>query len=320
VIGPFAACTRCESAVDRGDDRCAVCGLVVSDSGPADLPVTAVEVLRCDGCGAAVSYSVEAGAPQCAFCGSTLHLEAPEDPLEQAQLLVPFTVRRSQAEEVFGQWLGSLGWFRPMDLKPASRLETMRALWWTGWVIEADALVSWAADSDVGAGRADWAPHVGRAEMRIEDVVAPSSRGLTDDETRSLLDSYDLDSAVDPHLVVGPDGAVERFELLRSEARRHVRSVIDSVVDDRLRSGVIPGRRFRNVRAEVLLRRLSARRMGLPAWVIAYRYRGRLHRFVLSGQDPDRRMGDAPISVAKIVLTMTAGVIALISLLTLLLG
>ena len=56
-----------------------------------------VEVLRCEGCGAAVSYSEKARAPKCAFCGSVLHLETPSDPMEQTRHFLPFTVTRSQA-------------------------------------------------------------------------------------------------------------------------------------------------------------------------------------------------------------------------------
>ncbi len=318
VTDSTALCTRCDSACELGDDRCAVCGAVVPGGGLIDLPVTAVEVLRCDGCGAAVSYSVPAGAPSCAFCGSVMHLEAHGDPLEQAERLLPFTVDRGQAEEVFREWLGGLGWFRPSDLSAASRLESMQALWWVGWSFNAEALVSWAADSDVGAGRADWAPHVGRTKMAFERVVSPASRGLTEAEALRLIDTYDLETAAKPDSINGPDGAVERFEVRRSHARRHVASVIDRLVEDRLRSGVIPGRRFRNVTAAVLARRLVTHRLGFPAWVIAYRYRDVAHRFVLSGQDPACRMGDAPTSVAKVLLAVLGVALGLVGLATLL--
>lgn len=314
---PAAACNRCRSECEPEDDRCPVCGLVIPARGVADLPVTAVEILRCEGCGAAVSFSVPEGAPSCAFCGSVMHVEAPEDPLEQAGWLVPFTVSRARAQEVFGEWLGSLGWFRPADLRSESRCESVQALWWVGWVFDVDVLVSWAADSDLGTGRADWAPHVGRTEMVFEDVVSPASRGLTEDEAVRLIESYDLETAVAGGLD-GPDGSVERFEVRRSHARRHVASVISRLVEDRLRQGIIPGRKFRNVRAEVLARRLVTRRMGFPAWVIAYRYRGRLHRFVLSGQDPQCRVGDAPVSAGKVLLTILAAALGLMAILVLL--
>jgi hypothetical protein len=115
-----------------------------------------------------------------------------------------------------------------------------------------------------------------------------------------------------------PEGVVERFEVRRSQARRHVTAMIERLTLERLHQGVIPGRRFRNESIEVLARRLVTRRLGFPAWMFAYRYRGTAYRFVISGQDPECRLGDAPISVGKIALTVTAGLAALLGLLAVL--
>ena len=79
-------CTRCESPLEHGDLRCAVCGA----RAPAVLPdanrSVAVEILRCKGCAAAVTYSAELQAAHCAFCDAVLELERIEDPLEQTHL------------------------------------------------------------------------------------------------------------------------------------------------------------------------------------------------------------------------------------------
>jgi hypothetical protein len=311
-------CSRCESRLERGDLRCPVCRLASPFAEPQDMDTTSIEVLRCGGCGAAVSYTIDAAAPQCAFCGSVTELETPEDPLEQVEHTLPFTVDRVRAEAIFRDWLRGLGWFRPSDLRSRHRLESMRGLWWVGWVVDATALVSWTADSDAGTGRADWAPHSGRVTMTIDDMVSPASRGLTDSETERLLVSYDLSTAADEP-VQSEDGAVvERFDVPRSHARRHVAAEIDRRVRSELVEGVIPGNRFRNVNAAVLARGVSTRRIGFPAWVIAYRYRRKLYRFVLSGQDPTCLMGDAPISAAKVVVAILGGIVGLLALLAVL--
>ncbi len=306
-----ATCGRCRSPFEREDLRCPICGMAAPAEVAEDVPEAVVEVLRCDGCGAAVSYDITARAPRCAFCGSVTHLEVPGDPVDQAEEFVPFTVHRERAEQVFRDWLGNLGWFRPSDLRSASRLETMRPLMWVGWVFDADALVSWTADSDVGTGRADWAPHSGQTEMVFDDIIGSASRGLTDSETSELMGSYDLSTAaVDPP-DEPPDAVVEQFELPRSSARRQVRILIRQLVAQRLENGHIPGSRFRNLNTSIVLRSLTTRRVAFPAWVIAYRYRRRLFRFVLSGQDADCLMGEAPLSTVKIVLAILGAIAAL---------
>ena len=318
MTAPADLCRRCLSPFEDGDLRCAVCGHAAPAAVRDDLPEATVEVLRCEGCGAAVSYSVRARAPQCAFCGSIVHLEVPEDPLEQAALIVPFTIDRSRAEDSFRLWQGSLGWFRPPDLRSASRLETLRALWWVGWAFDVDALVSWTADSDAGASRADWAPHAGRTELNLDGIVVSASRGLTARETSRLLPSYDFGSAREREPGGEPEAVVEHFELRRAAARRQVRSELERLVAERLRNGVIPGSRFRNLHTSVLARRLVTRRLGFPAWVIAYRYRGVTYRCVLSGQDAACLVGEAPISVGRVLLAVLGGLLGLLGLVGLL--
>jgi len=312
------SCGRCESAFEAGDIRCAVCGNVAPEVVRRDAPDATVEVLRCSGCGATMTYSVAARAPMCAFCGSTLQLEARGDPLEETQLFLPFTVSRGRAEEAFREWLAGLGWFRPGDLRSASRLESLTATWWVGWAVDARVRASWTADSDVGAGRADWAPHAGQTELEFDDLVVAASRGLSGEETAGLLPSYQLGSARPADPDPPADAVVERFDMRRTAARQAVRLQLRRLVDDRLRRGVIPGRRFRNVHTALLVRGLVTRRLGFPAWVAAYRYRGVAHRFVLSGQDADCRLGDAPISALRVVAAVAAAVLGIAALIAML--
>jgi hypothetical protein len=311
MTNPLAACTRCSSPLERGDLRCPICNAAAPRTAGDDDERTSVEVLRCGGCGAAVSYDVHARAPACAFCGSVMHVEIPEDPPEQTQHVVPFTVDRAQAEASYRRWLGGLGWFRPSDLGAASRLETMTPLWWVGWVFDAEAAVTWAADSDAGAQRADWAPHSGQTAFVFENVVVSASRGLSASETDALIPTYDLESATSPPDDQAPGTTIEHFDMPRSSARRRVAAHIGSLVKRRLERDAVPGSRFRNVHAATVLRRLVTRRFAFPSYVLAYRYRGSLYRVVISGHDARCLLGSAPYSTAKILAVVFGGLAAL---------
>lgn len=305
-----SACTRCASPLEREDLRCPICNAAAPQTVAADLERTTVEVLRCEGCGAAVSYDVRARAPACAFCGSVMQVEVPEDPLEQAQHCLPFTVDRAHAEAAYRRWLGGLGWFRPSDLGSASRVESMTPLWWVGWVFDAEVAVTWAADSDAGARRADWAPHGGETGFAFENVVVSASRGLSASETGSLIPTYDLESATAVPDEQPPGTTFEQFDMPRSSARRRVAAVVDGLVKSRLERDAIPGSRFRNIHAALVLRRLVTRRFAFPSHVVAYRYRGSLHRVVISGQDATCLVGSAPYSTAKILTAVFGGLFA----------
>jgi hypothetical protein len=240
-----------------------------------------------------------------------MHIEVPADPMEQTRHFVPFAVGRDEAESALRRWLHGLGWFRPSDLHSASRVEEMTPLWWVGWVFDAEASVTWAADSDAGARRADWAPHSGETGLAFDDVVVSASRGLSAEETARLIPTYDLSKTRDAADGEVAGAAVEQFDMPRSAARGRVDAFIRRNVADRLQQGSIPGRRFRNVRAALVLRRLATRRFAFPSWVLAYRYRGALHRVVISGQNADCLVGSAPFSAAKILAVVCGGIAAL---------
>jgi hypothetical protein len=274
-------------------------------------------VLRCRECDAAVAFSVEKQAPSCAFCGSVMEVEQPVDPVERAELGAPFLVDRDEAASALRRWLGGLGWFRPSDLASEARVDSLRALHFAAWIFEARALVSWTADSDAGSGAADWAPHAGQTELEWDALLVPASRGLGWDECRALAGGYRLDALAPLERVEIP-GDLEEFDVQRSAARKTIMEAVEATAAERLTRGAIPGRRFRNVNASVMLERVRTRRVALPAWVLAYRYRGRRYRAVIGGHDARHVLGVAPWSIAKIALVAAAGAAAILLLLALL--
>ena len=310
------SCERCSSAIEADDLRCPVCNLSCPSSTRQDRPGIEIDILRCSGCGAAMTYQVTKRAAACAFCGSVLEIEHRPDPPEEARILLPFTVDRAQAELAFREWLRSLGWFRPKDLRTDARLETIQPLRWVGWVFDAQAEVSWAADTDHETHRSDWAPHAGITEITYDDVVVPASRGLSRDEIALLLPSYDLGSADNgTDLVV--DATLEQFDVPRSTARARLIEAVERFAKRRLEKQHLPGRRSRNLSIATVLRGLTARRCAFPAWVLAYRYKDRLYRTVLSGQDASCFKGEAPYSSARIAAVVAAAVGTVVTLLAL---
>ena len=305
------ACPRCETASAVGDIRCAVCALALVAHERRDADVA--QILRCQECGAALRYSAELQAARCGFCGSALKLETPVDPIEQAELAVPFVVGPERACAVLRAWLGRGGFFAPRDLQSAARLEAVLPLFWAGWLVDARAVVSWTADSNAGAGRSSWAPHAGQAPMNFERLLVSASRGLLHHETAVLAAHTNLAPAEPTPR--GPASAmVEQFDAQRSAARRFVTGAIEATAAALLQRGTIPGTRFRHVRVAVLLEGLATRRVVFPAYVLAYRYDGKLFRAIVHGQDERCVFGAVPRSYWKLVLILLAVVVGVVVL------
>lgn len=300
MTSAIANCKRCETPLEAGDLRCSICGQAAPADGAAAEKMR-VQILRCRGCGAATAYDIEHQAPSCTFCDSVVEVETIEDPLEQSEGYLPFTTGQDEARKAMRHWLNSLGWFRPSDLTTSARLEQLRPLWWVGWVFDAESLVSWAADSNAGSRRSAWAPHAGQVDMTFDDILVSASRGLSDEEASTIGPGCNLAS-----LRAEPEGAanatVEQFDLQRSQARQQIIGAIQSLAAQRVEQHHIPGSRFRKTSVSVVLRKLVTRRISLPAWVLAYRYKGRLYRMVICGQNAAFVTGTAPYSIAKIML------------------
>lgn len=301
-------CKRCESPLESGDLRCSICGQA-SPADRAHAENLTVQILRCKGCGAATAYDIEHQAPSCTFCDSVVEVETVDDPMEQSEGYLPFTIGQDEARQAMRHWLSSLGWFRPSDLTTSARLEQLKPLWWVGWVFDAESEVSWAADSNAGSRRSAWAPHSGQVNMTFDDILVSASRGLSQSEVSAIGPGCDLGSIRDQ-----PEGAqnatIEQFDLQRSQARQQIIAAIQSIAAARVEQNEIPGSRFRKTSVSVVLRKLFTRRISLPAWVLAYRYKGRLYRMVISGQDASYVTGTAPYSIAKIIFVALCAVVA----------
>jgi len=293
-------CERCGTPAELGDLRCSICA-EPTEARSGQAPREEVALLRCVGCSAALAHEPDSENFECGFCGEALELEQSMDPLEAVGGTLPFSVSSEAARAALKDWLGGRGFLCPSDLKTSARLDSLRPLWWVAWVFDADALMSWTADSEVGSNQADWAPHSGQAEMRFEDVLVSASKGLSESETEALGSSYDLSTAaLQPE---APEGALkEEFDVQRSAARARVLARLRQSGAERLEREEVPGSSCRNLHFEPLLRSLETRRLAFPAWVLAYRYRGELYRVVISGQDAGRVCGAAPTSWAKIAL------------------
>ncbi|MBL8920492.1 MAG: zinc ribbon domain-containing protein [Myxococcaceae bacterium] len=299
-------CTRCGTVLEEGDLRCPVCALPTSAAGSPGA--TREQVLRCSECNASLAYSAERQNPACGFCGAVMQVEMPVDPVERPELQLPFGVSKEQASASLRQWLSTRGFFTPSDLASSATVDSLHQQWWAAWLCDAEALVSWAADSDAGSGRSDWAPHAGQTPMQWTNLLIPASRGLSAEETSTLAAHYDLASAAP----AGDGPEVEQFDVQRSKARLTITAALERNAAELLQGGVIPGRRYRKVKAWPLLSKLATRRLVLPAWVVTWQYQDKRFRAVVHGQRASVVVGKTPISWAK-VLGVVVGVVTLLA-------
>jgi hypothetical protein len=110
---------------------------------------------------------------------------------------------------------------------------------------------------------------------------------------------------------------VEEFALPRKYARPLARQSLESLERQACDDIYIPGS-HRNLKVNVRIEGLASEPVLLPVWIMAYRYRDKVYRFLLNGQT-GRAAGQAPVSWVKIggaiaILMLVAALLMLMAL------
>jgi hypothetical protein len=300
-------CTVCGSWVDEEDLFCANCGTEAPHEAAVapvqkDAGSLVTDNFQCRGCGASMSYDARAEALRCPFCGSTEMAARPDHKVLTPSRIAPFRIGREEAVSAMRSWLGK-GFWRPTKLAQAAALVKMTPVYVPYWVFQADTHTYWTADSNQTPPGAsgDWYPLSGEHEGQYAGLLIGASGALTPSETHALC-PFDLKDAAPPDQVDLKNAIVEEFSRPKKYARPLAREGLEGLETEACTSAYVPGR-ARNVHVNVRMTGMSGEAVLLPVWIMAYRFRDRLFRFLVNGQT-GRATGQAPLSLTKIFFTM----------------
>jgi hypothetical protein len=304
-------CSVCQALLDEEDLFCSNCGTEAPQAGrPAAAGSTVTQAFQCAGCGASMSYSAQQGTLACPFCASTELIEKKDAKSLAPSRVVPMAVNREAAMQGLRAWLGR-GFWRPNDLSQQATIESMKPVYVPYWVFAGQTHTYWTADTSqtpTGA-RGDWYPLAGQHEGQYDGLLVGASAALTPAEAVQIC-PFDLASGVPPDQVDYRDAAQEQFAVPRKYARPLARQRLEDFERQACDLGCIPGR-SRNVKVNVKVEGMLSEPVLLPVWIMAYRYRDEVYRFLVNGQN-GRAIGKAPISWVKIGIAVGVAAIAAI--------
>jgi len=295
-------------------------------------PEPEVFVAGCEECGAEVSFGELELASRCTFCGSpAVSSGASRRPIRASSVL-PFAVDRHTAERAFSRWLGRL-WFRPNDLASLAILHQLAGVYVPFWSFDAEVDSSWTAEAgthyyvNTDSGSDDtsdddytiqqkdarskkrrtrhtrWERAWGRRHDRYVDLLVCASHGLP----RELADSlrtYNMRKlrAYSAGYLAG--FRAEEYGVALEPGFDFARRRVEAAQRQKCASD-IRGDTHRSLNVTHAFSSLMFQALLLPMWVSAYRYRGRVYRFLVNGETGEV-VGKAPWSALKIALFVLA--------------
>jgi hypothetical protein len=337
-------CAECGAAIDADDRFCAYCGATRETEVAAAPAATAGDdaqqgkFFRCQNCGAEVRTNPQERSYVCPFCDSTYVVEyAPQASGRlPPEFVIGFGLTPEAALAKYQEWLAGGNWFRPSDLKRAQIAEKLRGVYLPFWSFSMLAQSAWSAtigehwyrtetyttrDSQgkmVTRTRTvqetEWWPLSGRHHRYYSGYLVSGSRGLPQAEAERIkpfhlaaLKRYDAGYLA--------GWLCEEYSIARDEAERICREEFLRWEQNNV-TAFLPGDTHRGLDVNTQFSQSSEDLILLPVYVLSYRHRDKLYRFLLNGQT-GKAAGDKPLSWVKIGLAIGAAValIATISIL-----
>jgi hypothetical protein len=143
-------------------------------------------------------------------------------------------------------------------------------------------------------------------------LLVGASGALTPNEMNEIS-PFDLSTGVPPEQMDLNNITVEQFSVGRKYARPLARQGLESLEQEACQRLYVPGR-CRNMKVNVRLEGLASEPVLLPVWIMAYRYRDQVYRFLVNGQT-GKATGQAPVSFRKILAAIGIGLAILAAIL-----
>jgi len=280
---------------------------------------TPVQTITCKDCGATVNVGEGERTAKCAFCGSAAVLAAATDANSiRPESLLPFGVTKQVANESFGKWLKAL-WFRPNDLSKMASVQEMGGVYVPYWSFDSAVSSRWSAErgwyyyeteryeetNDSGqrewrtreVQKTRWESASGQRQDYYKDVLVCAGKGLPEALAARFV-SFDVAKLVPyrPDFLAGWRAESYAIDLLPGWERGQ--GLIATSQEGRC-SKDIGGDTSRGLSVANDYQQIAFKHVLLPVWIAAYRYKGKVFRFLVNGQTGEI-VGDAPYSIPKI--------------------
>ncbi|MDD4149776.1 MAG: hypothetical protein PHE33_07090 [Bacteroidales bacterium] len=288
-----------------------------------------VSTIACEACGAITTLDPNVVSSDCPFCGNKLIVKSESTSKQiKPKSLLPFKIKRQEAQEAFKKWLKKL-WFAPPGLKKfATEAEKLAGMYLPYWTYDSDTYSKYKGQrgddytttetyTDNGetktrsVTKTSWTNVSGSLNLFFDDVLVLASKSLPEKKT-DKLDPWDLENLVpfDEKFLSGfrtetyRIGLKDGFDVAKVKMDPKIRVAVEKQIGGDQQRITSLATTYSNIKFKHTL---------LPIWISAYRFNNKVYRFIVNGRT-GKVQGERPWCWWKIALLILAivGVVAAI--------
>ncbi len=281
-----------------------------------------LHTVTCKSCGAATTLKPNVTSDTCPFCGTPLIVQNAQTlSVIKPRYLLPFKIERQQAHTAFRTWIAKQ-WFAPNDLKRhADTADKINGLYIPYWTYDSSTTSGYTGRrgtnhmqsyTAVVNGRRvtrtrtviHWSPVSGQVHTSFDDVLIVATTSLPE-KYAAKLEPWDLNSLVDFNESFLAGFRTETYRVDVKEGFERAKAVMDKTIREAIRRD-IGGDHQQISTVNTSYDNITFKHLLLPIWISAYRYRGKVYRFMVNGRTGEVQ-GERPWSVVKITLAIAGG-------------
>ncbi|PLX05104.1 MAG: hypothetical protein C0594_08255 [Marinilabiliales bacterium] len=292
-----------------------------------EAEATDVFHVKCDACGADVELEENIVSDDCAFCGTPIvSKNGSHGKVIKPKAVLPFQNTRKEAKTSYKTWLKKL-WFAPSGLaKSARQTEKLNGMYIPYWTYDTQTTTSYSGErgdnyteqeqytNDKGetqtrtVTKTRWMYASGVVRKFFNDILVIASNTLPIKYLRKL-EPWDLSKLVNFEASYITGFKTEVYQVGLKEGFEMVKKEVDKPVKELIRKD-IGGDKQRIHRYNIKFSEITFKHILLPVWISAYRYNGKVYRFLVNGSTGEVQ-GERPYSFWKIFF-FVVGILALV--------
>jgi len=303
----------------------------------AQLAANALEV-RCQSCGATVTFTPPEVARQCQFCGVQIVAQPKSaDPILAPEGILPFRITQKEADAGLRQWLKSR-WFAPNALKVFAQPEAITGIYLPFWTYDTNTTSHYTGErgdyyyttetyterdsqgQEVTRTRevrhTSWSSASGTVSRWFDDVLVPATTSLPQDRL-AALEPWDLPELkpYDPAFLSG--FKAQRYQVDMAQGFEYVKQIAVEMIKGDVRQDIGGDeQRIDNISTQFYA--ITFKHLLLPVYAGAYRFNKKIFQIVVNGRTGEIQ-GERPYSFWKIAL-LALTIIMIILILVLVFG